>query len=29
MPQTLKFKGSIEELNISVLVDEASTHNFL
>ena len=29
MPQTLKFKGFIGELNVSVLVDGGSTHNFL
>ena len=28
MPHTLKFKGSIGELNVSVLMDGGSTHNF-
>ena len=29
MPQTLKFKGSIGKLNVHILVDGGSTHNFL
>ena len=29
MPQTLKFRGSIGTLEVYVLVDRGSTHNFL
>lgn len=29
MPQTLKFKGSIGRLNVNILIDRGSTHNFL
>ena len=29
MPQTLRFKGFIGRLNVQILVDKGSTHNFL
>ena len=29
MPQTLRFKGCIGRLNVQILVDRGSTHNFL
>ena len=29
LPQTLKFRGSIGKLDVSVLVDGGSTHNFI
>jgi hypothetical protein len=28
-PRTLKFKGSIKNKNITILVDSGSTHNFM
>ena len=29
MPQTLKFKCSIGKMNVNILIDRGSTHNFL
>ena len=29
MHQTLKFKGSIRKMNVNILIDRGSTHNFL
>ena len=29
MPKTLKFKGPIGKMNVTILIDGGSTHNFL